>query len=51
MQEESVAVKAKLLWKDLVKQVAKEDCSQIRDGQTICKRLEEYYKSLGEFCI
>ena len=51
MQEESVSTKAKLLWKDLIKQVAKENCSQIRDGHTICKRLEKYYKSLEEFCI
>lgn len=41
MQEESVSMKAKLLWKRFdKKQVAKKNCYQIRDGQNICKRLE-----------
>lgn len=44
-------MEAKLLWKDLIKRIAKKNCYQIRDGQTICMRLEKHHRSLGEFCI
>ena len=50
MQEESISMEAKLLWKDLIKQIA-ENCYQIKDGQNICMRLEKYRRSLGEFCF
>lgn len=51
MQKESVSMKAELLWKDLIEQVAKKNCYQIRDGQNTCQRLEKYHRSLREFYI
>lgn len=37
MQEENISTKAKFLWKELIKQVAKKSCHQIRDGNTSVK--------------
>lgn len=51
MQEGRISIKAKLLWKDLIKQITKKNCYQIRAVPNICKRLEKYHRSLGEFCI
>ena len=44
MQEESVSMKLSFFGKDLIKQVTKKNCYQIRDGQNICKRLENIIK-------
>ena len=47
MCKENVSMEGKLLWKDLIKQIAKKNCYQIRDGQNICMRLGQYHRSLG----
>lgn len=49
MQEKSVSLKAKLLWKDLIRQVAKKNCYQISVGKTSAKDYKKSHRCLGEF--